>query len=162
MTGDGLALPRRDSVARANGIEIAYETIGDPHDPPLLLVMGLGMQLIHWQLELCERFAQRGFHVIRFDNRDVGLSTKTAAPAPNLRRAFGGPVKASYLLDDMADDAFGLLDRLELRARRGRLDGRDDRPDDGDQPAATGAVGLGHVDHRRAAARAAEGASWGC
>ena len=90
MTGDGLVPPRRDSVARANGIEIAYGAIGDPHDPPLLLVMGLGMQLIHWQLELCERFAQRGFHVIRFDNRDVGLSARRR----RRRRTSGAPSSA--------------------------------------------------------------------
>ena len=57
--------------------ELVYETIGDPADPPLLLVMGLGMQLIHWDLELCELFAERGFHVIRFDNRDAGLSPRS-------------------------------------------------------------------------------------
>jgi pimeloyl-ACP methyl ester carboxylesterase len=100
---------------RANGVEIAYDTFGEQGDPPLLLVMGLGMQLIHWHPELCGLFARRAFHVIRFDNRDAGLSTKTAAPAPKLTRAFlGGRVNASYRLEDMADDAFGLLDGLEV------------------------------------------------
>ncbi len=66
--------------ARAGELELVYETIGDAGDPPLLLVMGLGMQLIHWDLEFCELLAQRGFHVIRFDNRDAGLSTKIDAP----------------------------------------------------------------------------------
>jgi pimeloyl-ACP methyl ester carboxylesterase len=104
-----------ERLVQANGIEIAYDTSGEPGDPPLLLVMGLGMQLIHWHPELCGLLANRGFHVIRFDNRDAGLSTKTAAPAPKLTRAFlGGRVQASYRLDDMADDAFGLLDRLEV------------------------------------------------
>jgi len=101
--------------ARANGVELAYETIGDPSDPPLLLVMGLGMQLIHWELELCERLAERGFYVIRFDNRDAGLSTKVDAPVPPLMRAMAGlRIDAPYLLEDMADDAFGLLDHLGI------------------------------------------------
>ena len=104
-----------EGLVQANGIEIAYDTFGEPGDPPLLMVMGLGTQLIHWHPELCELLAKRGFHVIRFDNRDVGLTSKTAARAPNLTRAFlGGRVEAAYRLDDMADDAFGLLDGLEL------------------------------------------------
>ena len=63
-------------TAPANGIEIAYETHGDPDDEPLLLVMGLGAQLIAWPIELVDALVDRGFHVIRYDNRDVGLSTK--------------------------------------------------------------------------------------
>jgi pimeloyl-ACP methyl ester carboxylesterase len=103
--------------AGVNGIEIVYETIGEPSNPPLLLVMGLGTQLIHWDLELCERFAERGFHVIRFDNRDAGRSTHINAPVPNLMRAMAGlRIDAPYLLDDMADDAFGLLDHLGIEA----------------------------------------------
>jgi pimeloyl-ACP methyl ester carboxylesterase len=103
--------------APANGIEIVYETIGDPSDPPLLLVMGLGMQLIHWDDELCELLAGRGFRVIRFDNRDAGLSTQIDARVPNLARAFAGfRIDAPYLLDDMAADAFGLLDHLGIEA----------------------------------------------
>jgi len=79
--------------------------------------MGLGMQLIHWDLELCEQLAERGFHVIRFDNRDSGLSTKIDAPVPDLRRALLGlRLNAPYLLEDMADDAFGLLDHLGIEA----------------------------------------------
>jgi pimeloyl-ACP methyl ester carboxylesterase len=103
--------------ARANGIELVYETIGDPSDRPLLLVMGLGMQLIHWDRELCERLAERGFHVIRFDNRDAGRSTQIDAPVPNVARAMAGlKFDAPYVLDDMADDAFGLLDHLGIEA----------------------------------------------
>src|SRR5215217_691952 len=102
-----------EQTAQANGIEIVYETIGDPANPPLLLVMGLGMQLIHWDLELCEQLAQRGFHVIRFDNRDSGRSTTIDAPVPDLRRALLGlKLQAPYRLEDMADDAVGLLDHL--------------------------------------------------
>jgi pimeloyl-ACP methyl ester carboxylesterase len=79
--------------------------------------MGLGTQMIHWDLELCERFAERGFHVIRFDNRDAGRSTYIDAPVPNIRRAMAGlRIDAPYLLDDMADDAFGLLDHLGIEA----------------------------------------------
>jgi pimeloyl-ACP methyl ester carboxylesterase len=96
-------------------LDIAYQTLGDPTDPPLLLVMGLGSQLIHWDLELYRQFADRGFHVIRFDNRDSGRSTKIRAPVPNLVRAMAGlPIDAPYLLADMADDAFGLLDHLSI------------------------------------------------
>jgi pimeloyl-ACP methyl ester carboxylesterase len=96
-------------------VELAYESIGDPADPALLLVMGLGMQLIHWDLELCEGLAKRGFHVIRFDNRDAGMSTKIDAPVPNVMRAMAGfRIHAPYLLVDMADDSFGLLDKLGI------------------------------------------------
>ena len=103
--------------AHVNGIDIVYETIGDPSDPPMLLIMGLGMQLIHWDVELCELLAARGFRVIRFDNRDSGLSTQIDAPVPNLARGFAGlSVDAPYLLDDMADDSFGLLDHLGIDA----------------------------------------------
>jgi pimeloyl-ACP methyl ester carboxylesterase len=101
--------------ARVGELELAYETIGDPDGEPLLLVMGLGMQLIHWDRELCELFAERGFHVIRFDNRDAGLSSKVAAPVPNVLALMGGvPVRVPYRLDDMATDAFGLLDHLGI------------------------------------------------
>ncbi|MBA3263617.1 MAG: alpha/beta hydrolase [Thermoleophilaceae bacterium] len=106
-----------EETARANGIEIVYETIGDPSSPPLLLVMGLGMQLIHWDRELCEQLAERGFYVIRFDNRDSGRSTKIDARVPDVRRAMIGlSFDAPYLLEDMADDAFGLLDHLGIDA----------------------------------------------
>jgi pimeloyl-ACP methyl ester carboxylesterase len=106
-----------ERLVPANGIEIAYETIGDPSNPPLLLVMGLGMQLIHWDLELCEQLAERGFYVIRFDNRDAGHSTKIDAPVPDIRRAMLGlRVEAPYRLSDMAGDAFGLLDQLGIEA----------------------------------------------
>jgi len=102
---------------QTNGLELAYESIGDPDDPPLLLVMGLGMQLIHWDTELCEQFAERGFRVIRFDNRDIGLSTKIDAPVPPIMRGMAGMrIKAPYLLDDMADDTFGLLDGLGIES----------------------------------------------
>jgi pimeloyl-ACP methyl ester carboxylesterase len=98
-----------------NGVEIVYETLGDPSGTPLLLVMGLGMQLIHWDRELCEELAGRGFFVIRFDNRDAGRSTQIDAPVPPIMRAMAGfTIDSPYLLGDMADDAFGLLDHLGI------------------------------------------------
>ncbi len=98
-----------------NGVEIVYETLGDPSGTPLLLVMGLGMQLIHWDRELCEQLVERGFYVIRFDNRDAGRSTQIDAPVPPIMRAMAGfAIDSPYLLDDMADDAFGLLDHLGI------------------------------------------------
>ena len=104
-----------DARLNSNGIEIAYQTLGDPDDPPLLLVMGLGMQLIHWDLELCEELADRGHFVIRFDNRDAGLSTQIDAPVPPIVRAMAGfHIEAPYLLSDMAADTFGLLDGIGI------------------------------------------------
>jgi pimeloyl-ACP methyl ester carboxylesterase len=104
-----------EQLAQIGEIELAYETIGDPDDPALLLVMGLGMQLIHWDLALCEELANHGFCVIRFDNRDAGRSTQIRAPVPNLVQLVAGRrVNAPYLLDDMAADAFGLLDHLAI------------------------------------------------
>jgi pimeloyl-ACP methyl ester carboxylesterase len=101
--------------ANVGAVELVYETIGDPADPALLLVMGLGMQLINWDREFCEGLAERGFHVIRFDNRDAGLSTKIDAPVPNVMRAMAGfSIRTPYLLSDMADDSFGLLDHLGI------------------------------------------------
>jgi pimeloyl-ACP methyl ester carboxylesterase len=87
--------------ATANGIEIEYETFGDPKAAPLLLIAGLGAQMLSWDEDFCRLLAGRGFHVIRFDNRDVGLSTY---------------VDGEYSLDDMAADAVALLDALGIRA----------------------------------------------
>ncbi len=100
-------------VAPVNGIEIAYETFGDPADDAILLVMGLGTQMIAWPDALCLALADAGHFVIRYDNRDCGLSTKIDAPAPSipdilLKR------HTPYTLDDMATDAFALLDHLGI------------------------------------------------
>src|SRR4029079_14034411 len=93
--------------ARAGAIEIAYETFGAPDDPPLLLIMGLGTQMIGWPDEVCRLLAASGLYVIRFDNRDAGLSTHLHdAPAPDVMAAVAGDTRsASYTLTDMAADA---------------------------------------------------------
>jgi pimeloyl-ACP methyl ester carboxylesterase len=98
---------------QANGIEIEYETFGDESNPTLLLVMGLGAQLIAWNEDFCRQLADRGFFVIRYDNRDVGLSTKfDSHPVANAAATFGGGGDPAYTLDDMADDGAALLDAL--------------------------------------------------
>lgn len=103
-----------------NGIEIEYDTHGDPADPTLLLVSGLGSQLVGWDVDFCQGFVDRGFHVVRFDNRDVGLSSKIEVHpdhdvmASILAALAGGPAEAPYHLADMADDAAGLLDALGI------------------------------------------------
>lgn len=104
----------------ANGISIEYETHGNPSDPPLLLVMGLGAQLTLWPIELVEALVGHGYYVIRHDNRDIGLSEKFGhAGIPNFRkvallRMFGIRTKLPYRLSDMAADAAGLLDALGI------------------------------------------------
>ncbi|MBI3782679.1 MAG: alpha/beta hydrolase [Deltaproteobacteria bacterium] len=106
--------------AQANGIEIEYEEFGDRNGRPLLLIMGLGGQMILWHEDLCEAFASRGFRVIRFDNRDVGRSTwfdHLGVPdiMSTVTAAFARlPINAPYLLKDMAADAVGLLDALGI------------------------------------------------
>lgn len=104
----------------ANGIQIEYDTFGESLSPPLLLIMGLGAQMIHWPEEFCNMLASQGLHVIRFDNRDVGLSSKCdEASVSDLTEIFTDPQRGAemnipYTLDDMADDAVGLLDALVI------------------------------------------------
>ncbi|MDU4249376.1 alpha/beta hydrolase [Pseudomonas sp.] len=101
-------------------VRLAYQSIGRPQDPTLLLVMGLGGQLIHWPDEVVEALCQQGFRVIRYDNRDVGLSSwRVPTPSGNLtyeviRYRLGLPVSAPYSLTDMAGDALHLLDALHV------------------------------------------------
>src|SRR2546430_5318673 len=96
-------------------IELCYETFGDPSDPTALLVMGLATQMIAWPDEFCEELAARGFHAIRFDNRDIGKSTHIAARPPKLGQLLRRSKRAaSYTLTDMASDAAG-LDRKSTR-----------------------------------------------
>ncbi|SHG74486.1 alpha/beta fold hydrolase [Massilia sp. CF038] len=105
-------------ILKVNGIKIACECAGDPKAIPLLLIMGLGMQLIAWPDDLVEGLVEQGFYVIRFDNRDSGLSEKfDHAGKPNLLLAFlktklRWPLKSAYTLDDMARDALGVLSAL--------------------------------------------------
>jgi pimeloyl-ACP methyl ester carboxylesterase len=106
--------------AMANGIEIEYETSGSKTDPAVLLIMGLGAQLTIWPDALCEGLASKGFFVIRFDNRDTGLTTDFGAwGVPNIAEAIGKvmmgkKVDAPYLVKDMAGDGIGLLDVLGI------------------------------------------------
>jgi pimeloyl-ACP methyl ester carboxylesterase len=102
----------------ANGIELAYDTFGDPTAPTILLVMGLGMQLLGWEPEFCEQLAERGFHVVRYDNRDIGLSTGfDQAGVPEFAAVLSGDrTGVPYLLEDLAEDAAGLLAGLGVEA----------------------------------------------
>jgi pimeloyl-ACP methyl ester carboxylesterase len=118
VTSDRGAGRPAELIARVGDVELAYETFGDPADPPLLMIMGLAAQMVHWPVELCELLVARGFHVIRFDNRDAGHSTHmSGGPRPNVMRAMVGNTRsASYTLDDMAADSAGLLDHLGVEA----------------------------------------------
>jgi pimeloyl-ACP methyl ester carboxylesterase len=106
--------------AKANGIELEYEVTGPADGEPLLLIMGLGAQLTRWPTAFVDKLAARGLRVIRFDNRDVGLSSKLDAAGlpdfPAMFKALGEGRKPDvpYLLDDMAADAVGLLDALGI------------------------------------------------
>lgn len=108
------------SIASANGVDLAYDAFGAPKAPTILLIMGLGTQMIAWPEPFCEALAQRGFRVVRFDNRDIGLSTKFGSAGPVdvvaafARAAAGHPVGAPYTLNDMAADAIGLMDALRI------------------------------------------------
>jgi pimeloyl-ACP methyl ester carboxylesterase len=105
---------------KANGIQIEYDTFGKSSSAPLLLIMGLGSQMILWDEEFCERVAAKGHFVVRFDNRDVGLSTKLhKAGIPNVMKAMtalmqGERIESPYSIDDMAEDSVGLLDALGI------------------------------------------------
>jgi pimeloyl-ACP methyl ester carboxylesterase len=109
-----------EKYVQANGIRLAYEAFGDPAKPAIVLMMGLGTQLIGWPVALCEGLVDRGFHVIRFDNRDIGLSEKMEnahipqAATLMLRSRLRLPLKVPYTLDDMAKDCIGLLDALGI------------------------------------------------
>jgi pimeloyl-ACP methyl ester carboxylesterase len=117
------SVPHSDPArVKANGIELVYDTFGESSGAPLLLINGLGGQMISWDEEFCAPLADRGYWVIRFDNRDVGLSTKfDEAGVPDVftlmqAQAHGEAAQAPYKLRDMADDAVGLLDALGVES----------------------------------------------
>ena len=109
-------------IIRANGIDICYEIFGDANAEPLLLIMGLGAQMIHWDDDFCRQLAARGFRVVRFDNRDIGKSShmsggKRLTPLELLKLRFLKiPVAAPYKLSDMAQDTIGLMDKLGIKS----------------------------------------------
>ncbi len=104
--------------ALSNGMELEYDTFGDPSRPTVLLIMGLGTQMTAWRPEFCRAVAERGFHVVRYDNRDCGLSTfLDDCPTPDIRAVLAGDTSTvPYLIADMARDAVGLLDALGVEA----------------------------------------------
>ena len=109
-------------IAHANGIDLCYEIFGDAGAEPMLLIMGLGAQMIHWDDDFCWQLAARGFRVIRFDNRDIGKSSKLTGgkrltPLELLKLRFLKiPVAAPYKLRDMAEDVIGLMDVLGIHS----------------------------------------------
>jgi len=114
-------LSNLDNFADVNGVRICYRTLGDPSHPPLLLVMGLGAQLIGWPEGFVQKFADEGFFVITFDNRDCGLSSKTEGEPEDsgellVRAAIGEEVVQKYSLSDMALDSVSLLKNLGFEA----------------------------------------------
>jgi pimeloyl-ACP methyl ester carboxylesterase len=119
MHADRNASPEQ-LVTLPSGIELCFQTFGDPEATPLLLVMGLSGPMTWWPLELCQRLVDEGFFVVRYDNRDTGRSTKLNQHRVNrgqlVRAALGRPVPVPYTLSDMAEDGLGILDHLGLEA----------------------------------------------
>jgi pimeloyl-ACP methyl ester carboxylesterase len=107
-----------ERLAPVNGIEIAYQEVGDPDAAPLLLVMGLGTQMLGWDEEFCALLAERGFRVVRFDNRDIGHSTmlESGGVPSRLDLFIGRRESAAYLLSVMANDTIGLMDHLGIES----------------------------------------------
>ncbi len=107
-----------ERIAAANGIELCFQEMGDPDGEPLILVMGLATQMLAWDEGFCGLLVERGFRVVRFDNRDIGRSTKiTSAGVPSrLDMMSGRRASAPYLLRDMAADTVGLMDHLEIES----------------------------------------------
>ena len=111
----------RSGSAASGDLKLYYEDMGDLDHPPVLLIMGLGAQMVLWRTEFCERLVRQGLRVIRYDNRDIGLSAKTEQHRPGqplvtrlIRSWLGLPSEAAYTLEDMADDAAALLDHLDI------------------------------------------------
>ena len=119
MAVDRVLVSPEQSAPVGTGFTLCYQTFGDPGDPPLILVMGLGGPMTWWDERLCRLLAAKGFFVVRFDNRDTGRSTKLsdAVARGQLVRGFlGRPMSAPYSLADLATDAFGLMDHLGLNS----------------------------------------------
>lgn len=113
--------PNTTGIASNADTEIYYETFGTPEDPTLLLVNGLGSQLISYRPEFCRRFVDSGFHVVRYDNREVGLSTKTQGRPPSINTIVKAPSEereslVPYTIRDMAADGVAVLDALDVDA----------------------------------------------
>ena len=104
-----------EQFATAGDIELCYETFGEAGRPAVLLVMGLGTQMLGWHEDFCTQLADRGFFVIRYDNHDIGRSTTLSSPPPTARELFTRKIRSpAYTLDDMADDGIRLLDALGI------------------------------------------------
>jgi pimeloyl-ACP methyl ester carboxylesterase len=112
------AVLSEERLAPVNGVELAYQEVGAPDGEPLLLIMGLATQMLAWQEDFCAMLASSGFRVVRFDNRDVGRSTilREAGMPSRFDMVTGRRATAAYLLEDMAEDAFGLMDHLGFEA----------------------------------------------
>ena len=109
------------SRSKSGDLKLHYEDMGDIDDPPVLLIMGLGAQMVLWRTEFCELLVRQGLRVIRYDNRDIGLSSKVEPHGSGqplvtrlIRSWLGLPSKAAYTLEDMADDAAAVLDHLDV------------------------------------------------
>lgn len=146
------------NILKVNGIDLAYESYGNKTDETILLIAGLGTQMIRWTVPFCEMLVARGFRVIRFDNRDTGLSTHFSHyPTLNFEALAntlmsGQRPDIPYTLNDMSDDAIGLLEALgdKKGAFRWTFDGRHDCPACSQQIPGTGAVPyFHHVDNRK-------------
>jgi pimeloyl-ACP methyl ester carboxylesterase len=107
-----------EQLARVGNVELCYETFGDESGRPLLLIMGLGTQMIAWNEDFCRQLADRGFYVIRYDNRDVGHSTRfdSFPPPRTIELITQRPKRLAYKLRDLADDAAGLLAVLGIES----------------------------------------------
>lgn len=118
VTGDNIQ--KESGIFKVNGINIAFESFGNKNNETVMLIMGTGAQLTGWPEQFCTGLAEKGYHVVRFDNRDVGLSTKLdslGSPSwPEIFPLIGtcDTSKLPYTLEDMAEDAIGLMDVLQI------------------------------------------------
>src|SRR5947209_19519668 len=104
-----------EQFADVGPVTLCYETFGEPTDPAILLIMGLGTQMVAWREDFCRQLVDRGFFVIRYDNRDAGRSTSMKGRPPGLRELATRRIKSpSYSLAEMADDGIGLPDHLGI------------------------------------------------